>query len=101
MHAFGDQAVSVARLADEGFGARLHPEHPYIEAEVVYAARCEFAEHASDVLTRRTPLALLDNAAAQAAVPRVVALMGEVHGWSQERRDAETKSSIERLQTSL
>ena len=47
------------------------------------------------------PSAEGEHAAAQAAVPRVVALMGEVHGWSQERRDTETRESIQRLQTSL
>lgn len=100
-HAFGDKAMCVARLASEGLGARLHPDHPFVEAEVVYSARHEFAERASDVLTRRIPLALLDNAAAQAAVPRVVALMGEVHGWDQERRDAEAETSIQRLRVSI
>ena len=100
-HAFGDKAMCVAQLAKEGFGDRLHPDHPFIDAEVVYSARHEFAEHASDVLTRRTPLALLDNTAAQTAVPRVVALMGEVHGWNQERREAEAEASIQRLQTSI
>ena len=38
-----------------------------MEAEVVYATVHEFAERASDVLTRRIPLALLDTAAAKTA----------------------------------
>ncbi len=101
LHAFGDKAMCVARLAKEGLDARLHPDHPFIDADVVYSARHEFAEHASDVLTRRIPLALLDNAAAQAAVPRVVALMGDVHEWNQERRVAEAEASLRRLQTSI
>jgi glycerol-3-phosphate dehydrogenase len=90
-HAFGDQAMSVARLAEEGFSARLHPEHPYIEAEVVYAARHEFAERASDVITRRIPLSILDDAAARAALPRVVELMAGEHGWDEERCRQETE----------
>lgn len=51
-HAYGDQAQAVAELA-AGLGARLHPDHPYLEAEVIYAVRHEFAERASDVVTRR------------------------------------------------
>jgi glycerol-3-phosphate dehydrogenase len=99
-NAFGDQAPSVARLAGNGFAARLHPDHPYIEAEVVYAARHELAERASDILARRTSRALLDNAAAQAALPRVVELMAGELGWDGERRRQETELAAERLRDS-
>jgi glycerol-3-phosphate dehydrogenase len=100
-HAFGDQAMNVARLAGEGLGARLHANHPYLEAEVIYAARHELAEHASDVLARRIPLAILDNAAAQAALPRVVDLMAGELGWDDERRRQETELALERLRVSV
>jgi glycerol-3-phosphate dehydrogenase len=99
--AFGDQAMCVARLAGNGLAARLHPDHPYIEAEVVHAVRHEQAERASDVVTRRIPLAILDNAAAQAAVPRVVELMAGELGWDGERCRRETELAIERLHISI
>jgi glycerol-3-phosphate dehydrogenase len=99
-NAFGDQAPSVARLAGNGFSARLHPDHPYLEAEVVYAARHELAERASDILARRTSLAMLDNAAAQAVLPRVVELMAGELGWDGERRRQETELAAERLRDS-
>lgn len=51
-----------------------------MEAEVVYATVHEFAERASDVLTRRIPLALLDTAAAKTALPRVIELMAKAVG---------------------
>ncbi|MDR0439520.1 MAG: FAD-dependent oxidoreductase [Candidatus Accumulibacter sp.] len=100
-NAFGDQAICVARLAENGLAARLHPDHPYIEAEVVHAARHEQAERASDVLARRIPLAILDNAAAQAAVPRVVELMAGELGWDGERRRQEAELAMERLRISI
>ncbi|MDR1936803.1 MAG: FAD-dependent oxidoreductase [Candidatus Accumulibacter sp.] len=100
-HAFGDQAMNVARLAGEDLSARLHADHPYIEAEVVYAARHELAERASDVLARRIPLALLDNAAARAALPRVVELLAGERGWDDERRRQETELALERLRISV
>jgi glycerol-3-phosphate dehydrogenase len=100
-HAFGDQAGRVAALAQAGFGARLHPDHPFIEAEVVYAARIEFAERASDVLTRRLPLALLDNAAARAALPRVVELCAAELGWDPARCHEEIAMSMHRLTTGI
>lgn len=101
LHAFGDQSMRVARLAGEGLGARLHPDHPYIEAEVVYSARHEFAEHASDVLTRRMPLALVDNSAAKAAIRRVVDLMAQEHGWDQNRCNEEAQTALQRLEVSI
>jgi glycerol-3-phosphate dehydrogenase len=96
-HAFGDQADAVAELARDDLGARLHPDHPYIDAEVVYCTRVEFAEHASDVLTRRVPLVLLDRAAARIALPRVVELMARELGWDAERCTRENASALERL----
>lgn len=100
-HAFGDKAMCVARMAKDGLEKRLHPAHPFIEAEVIYATRNEFAECASDVLIRRIPLAILDNAAAQAAVPRVVALMASERGWDQARCEKETEASMQRLRESI
>jgi glycerol-3-phosphate dehydrogenase len=42
-----------------------------LEAEVVYACRAEFCEHAEDFIARRTRLAFLDAAATEQALPRV------------------------------
>ena len=100
-HAYGDQASNVADLSRSGLGARLHPDHPFLEAEIVYAARHEFAERACDVLARRIPLAFLDNAAAKAVLPRVIELMAGELGWSQERRNEEMELSMQRLTIAL
>ncbi len=83
--AYGDQAPCVAALAKQNLGARLHLEHPYIEAEVIYAVRCELALRANDVLTRRLALALLDNEAAKAVRARVVDLMAQELAWDAAR----------------
>ena len=99
--AYGDQAAQVAKLAGMGLGERLHPAHPFIDAEVIYAARYEFAERASDVLTRRTSLALIDRAAALAALPRVVALLAAELAWDPARKDEETRTSIQRLTVAI
>ena len=42
-----------------------------IEAEVPYACRAEFCEHAEDFIARRTRLAFLDTSATEQALPRV------------------------------
>ncbi len=99
--AYGGDAHRVAALAREGLGARLHPDHPIIEAEVLYAARCEQAERAADVLVRRTSLAMLDREAAAAAAPRVIEIMAAELAWSDARRHAEGEDFAALLKNAL
>lgn len=91
---YGDRADAVADLAGGRDAPRLAAAHPYLEAEVVHAARAEFAATTVDVLARRTRLAMLDEAAARSAAPRVSALLGAELGWSDERRRAETEAAL-------
>jgi glycerol-3-phosphate dehydrogenase len=98
---YGDQAGGVAALVGEGFGARLVDHHPFLEAEVVYAARYELAERVIDVLARRMPLALIDTAAAKQAAPRMLELMAAELGWSEKRCDAEKRWTEQRLSEAI
>lgn len=99
--AYGDQAPAVAELCTDELGKRLHPKHPFIEAEVLFAARYEFALHAIDVLARRLPLALIDKAAALHSLPRVIEIMAKELDWSSERCEQELELAQERLQVAL
>ena len=70
--AYGDRAKQITRIAEEQkLGKRLVRGHPMIEAEVPYACRHEFCEHAEDFIARRTRLAFLDTSATEQALPRV------------------------------
>ena len=95
--AFGDRAEAVARLAGAGFGTPLAPRHPYLEAEVVYAARHEAACTVDDVLSRRTRLAFLDCQAALASVPRVAALLAAELGWNDAERERHERAATTKL----
>ena len=95
--AYGDQGAEVAAIAASGYLTPLSPDHPFLEAEVVYAARREMAQRAIDVLARRTPLALLDTRAAVRATSRVVQIMAAELGWDDARRAEEEKIVSERL----
>ena len=89
-HSYGDRALVVADLAAYShLSKRLVPNHPVIEAEVVYAARAEYCQTATDFLARRTRLAFLDVDAAERALPRVVALLGAELKWGYMRRRRE------------
>lgn len=69
-------------LAWPVMGRRLHPEFPYIEAEVIWAVRVEYARRALDILARRTRLAFLNVTAAAEALPKIVEIMGKELGWT-------------------
>lgn len=73
----GDRA---AVQALPGAAALLHPDLPYTEAEVRWAARFEQARTVEDVLARRTRTLLLDAALAVAVAPRVAAILAEELG---------------------
>ncbi|MCF6267075.1 MAG: FAD-dependent oxidoreductase [Desulfuromusa sp.] len=98
---YGDQADQVAKLVEEGYGARLVENHPVLEAEILYAARYELAERVIDILARRTPLALLDTKAAKQAVPRTIEIMATELGWDQNHCEEERKLTEKRLAKAL
>jgi len=84
--AYGGFASEVAALANDGHAGRLVDGHPYLEAEVVYVARHEYARSTGDVLWRRMRLGMLDEAAAARALERVSELLAGELGWDEERR---------------
>ncbi len=92
--AYGDRAGIVADLAESGLGTRLVDGHPYVEAEVVHAARAELAATTTDVLARRTRLGVLDTTATRSAAPRVSALLAKELGWDERRTERETADAI-------
>ncbi|MYL83528.1 FAD-dependent oxidoreductase [Desulfovibrio aerotolerans] len=94
---YGDEAGQVLALGrDPELLQPIHPAHPYIGAQVVFAVRREMAEHVSDVLLRRLPLGLVDMAHALEAAPVVAAIMGRELGWDETRRVSEV-DSVRRL----
>lgn len=99
--AYGDRATAVAELAQAGGNRLLAAGHPFLEAEVIYAARQEAVGRAIDLLARRLPLALLDRKAALAALPRVIALLAPELGWTEERCREERQLGETRLTATL
>jgi glycerol-3-phosphate dehydrogenase len=71
---------------DERLGAPLVAGLPHIAAEAVYAVRNEMALQLSDVLTRRTRLAMLAGRDSVRCAPAVAALMATELGWDEEEK---------------
>jgi glycerol-3-phosphate dehydrogenase len=98
--AYGDRAWTVAALSsptDARFparGQRISALYPFIDGEVRYAVRHEFAQRAVDVIARRTRLAFLNAQAALEALPKVIDLMAEELKWDSKRKELEWKESV-------
>jgi len=69
-------------------GRQLHAALPYVEAEVIWAARWEMARTVEDVLSRRTRALLLNARAAATMAPRVAEILaGELGRGGSWQRD--------------
>jgi glycerol-3-phosphate dehydrogenase len=94
---YGSDAPAILDLvrADPALGELLHPELPYISAEVVWAARMEMARTVEDVLARRTRALFLNAAAAIAMTERVGELMARELKWDAGREAIEIERARE------
>lgn len=100
---YGDRAWAVAALSAQTnmrypvHGIRISALYPFIDGEVRYAVRQEYAQTAVDVLARRTRLAFLNAQAALEALPTVIDLMAEELNWDAKRKDLEWTESVQFL----
>lgn len=89
---YGDRAFAVAKMAALTgkrwpiIGKKLHPEFPYIDAEVRYGIR-EYACTCVDMVARRLRLSFLNVQAASEALPHIADIMAEELKWSKEERE--------------
>ncbi|XP_026275991.1 glycerol-3-phosphate dehydrogenase, mitochondrial isoform X2 [Frankliniella occidentalis] len=99
---YGDRAFAVAKLASLTgkrfpiIGKRIHPEFPYIDAEIRYGVR-EYACSAVDMIARRLRLAFLNNQAAQEALPTVIDIMAEELKWSEKEKKVQYEKAVQFL----
>jgi glycerol-3-phosphate dehydrogenase len=89
---YGTDAEAIrALMQDSKLAAQLHPDLPYIAAQVVWAARAEMARKVEDVLARRTRALFLNAAAAVAMAEPVARLMAAELGRDEAWIAAEVK----------
>jgi glycerol-3-phosphate dehydrogenase len=87
MEVYGSDAEAIEGLAKDhaSLGAQLHPDLPYIGAEIVWGARAEMARTVEDALARRTRALFLNADAAVAMAPAVARLLagelGKDEAW--------------------
>jgi glycerol-3-phosphate dehydrogenase len=82
LRVYGADAAAIKELADAepALAEKLHPELPYIGAEVVWAVRQEMARTVEDVLARRTRALLLGARASIESAPKVAELIARELG---------------------
>jgi glycerol-3-phosphate dehydrogenase len=84
--------LKILAAQQEDWGHALHPDYPYIKAQVIWAVRQEMCRSIEDFLSRRIRLLLQDAQAAIQCAPEVARLMAvemnHNEHWIQEQLDA-------------
>ena len=102
---YGTDAAAIRALAEATpkLAQHLHPELPYIAAEVVWAVRKEMARTLEDVLARRTRALFLNAKAAIAVAPDVARIMAAElkrdQSWAQQQVGSFTALAAQYLPT--
>ncbi|KAM0739929.1 hypothetical protein ACQRIT_005113 [Beauveria bassiana] len=100
---YGDRAWSVAALCKQttqrfpARGERISQLYPFVDGEVRYACRHEYAQTPVDILARRTRLAFLSAQAALEALPKVIDIMAEELKWDHRRQEREWDDTVDFL----
>ncbi|KAM3514848.1 hypothetical protein MY11210_001453 [Beauveria gryllotalpidicola] len=100
---YGDRAWSVAALCKQttqrfpARGERISQLYPFVDGEVRYACRHEYAQTPVDILARRTRLAFLSAQAALEALPKVIDIMAEELKWDHRRQEREWNDTVDFL----
>lgn len=91
---YGSRATAVLGLLKENsnWSALLHPDYPYIQAEVIYQIREEMAANPRDVLARRLRLEMLDWKATLEAIPTVCQLLAQEGNWTEAQTEQATSN---------
>ena len=69
---------------DPALGRRLHPEAPYLAAEIVHAVTHEDARHLDDLLVRRTRVALETRDGGRSVAEATARLVAPLLGWDED-----------------
>jgi glycerol-3-phosphate dehydrogenase len=94
LHFHGTDANAIRMLVAERtqWGEKLHARLPYIQAEIIWAAREESCLTVEDALSRRTRSLLLDAQAAIECAPVVAALLAAELGYDENWQVGQTEA---------
>lgn len=87
--------IALKELGPENKDRKIAKGFAYLEAEVIFSIRHDWAVHAEDILCRRTRLAFLNREVAIASIPKIVDLMAAELKWNDHRKKAEIGRCVE------
>ncbi|KAM8714718.1 hypothetical protein ACLKA7_001127 [Drosophila subpalustris] len=90
---YGCNAFQLLQKTTQCDRQRLHPQFPYIRAEVDYACQREYACHLVDVIARRLRVAFVDASAAYQMMPTVLEIMAEHLSWDKFAQEVQFKDA--------
>lgn len=93
LYIYGSDIPEILKLQQENseYAEKIHPNHEYTKAEVIWAVRKEMAEKVEDVLARRVRLLFVDARAAIDSAEIVAQLMAKELGRDNNWIEQETK----------
>ncbi len=85
---YGNLAEKVLNTEKSDFYLqKLHPNFPYLRAEVIYAVRFEMAHTIRDFMARRIRLELLDWEASMTVASEIASLMAQELHWTEIQKE--------------
>ena len=84
---YGTNAEAVLQVIDnQEFKSKIHPNYPFIKAEVIYTIREEMANSLRDFFARRTRMELMDWQATSDSIKIVADIMAKELHWSETQK---------------
>lgn len=79
LYVYGSDISEIEKIwkQDPSTAQKIHPNHPYTVAEVIWAARKEMAQSVEDVLSRRVRMLFVDARASIEAAPKVAEILAK------------------------
>jgi glycerol-3-phosphate dehydrogenase len=100
LHNYGSDAENILNLAktDPLLAEKLHPDFPFIKAEILWAIREEMAMTLEDMLARRLRLLFLDTRIAMEVAPDVAHIMATEMGKDKVWEDLQVENFLQTAQ---
>lgn len=97
LYVYGSDIPAIKALQESNpeYVKKIHPDHAFTIAEVIWAVRNEMAETIEDVLARRVRLLFLDARAAIDSAHKVASIIAEEKGFDEEWVNQHTQEFIE------
>lgn len=89
-----EPASATHSIVEATRGTQLAASYPFLEEEIGYTVKYEYATTSIDFLARRCRLAFLDCRAAYEALPKVIEVMGKELKWSEDRKVKEYDDGV-------